>query len=362
MAQTASSPDQKDNRQKSSQLTPPDEQFWQRYSPHAEFPLSSVGSFVLHLLLFGILGLMAWLGAMLFNNGSRSLPVEAVRLDLGGGGGNPHGQGDGPNNGEPVEAGPQTNENPVENQNQPDDTPAPRIKVDPSAKVKQNFDAEHPRFLELPNTEQSRAFERLGDKAKRIRVPDRSNSSGYGQGGKGSGGGSGDGKGTGVGNGQGEGRGTLTQREKRMLRWSMLFNTDSGQDYVAQLNGLGAILAIPVREDGNVEYKVVKNLAARPAKLEDEDISQIQRIYWIDDKPRSVGDVLSTLGILLPRLPSHFYAFMPEELEKKLYDLEKAYLKKHYRGKTEENILETKFRINRSRGKFEPEVIGLKFK
>jgi hypothetical protein len=362
MAQTASSSDRTSNPTARPDLVPPDERFWERYSPHAEFPLSSAGSLAIHILIFGLLALMAWLGAILFSHGSRTLPVEAVRLDLGGGGGNRHGTGDGPNNGPaPQEVG-QPQDGP-ENA-APDDIehPKTKINVNPGPSLKPQFDKESFRFLQETPTSSAKAFQALSDVTSKLRVPDRK-TPGYGQGGTGQGGGSGKGRGSGVGDGEGPGKGTLTQREKRMLRWSMLFNTRSGPDYVAQLRGLGAILAIPIREDDSGrDYKIVRDLAARPAPLLDEDISKIQRIYWIDNTPQSVRDVLNDLGIRLPKLPSHFVAFMPEELEKKLYALEDAYLKKRHRGLTEDNISETKFRINVVGGRYEPEVIDLKVK
>jgi hypothetical protein len=343
------------------ELVPPDERFWQRYSPHAEFPLSSAGSLAVHILIFGLLGLMAWLGAVLFSHANRSLPVEAVRLDLGGGGGNPHGRGDDRNNGaQPIEDSGPTQDSKSEDV-PTEDTPTPKnIEVKPGPQLTPKFSDDAKRFLQERPTGQAQAFQKLSDVTSRIRVPD----SGHGQGGTGRGGGSGDGQGTGVGKSQGPGHGKLTQREKRMLRWSMLFNTDSGPDYVGQLKGLGAILAIPIREDANGrEYRIVRDLGARPAKMQEEDISQIQRIYWIDDKPQSVRDVLRVLGIELPTVPSHFVAFMPEELEKKLYELEKAYLDSHYRGRSEDDITETQFQIDKlPGGKYKPKVKGLKVK
>ena len=132
MAQTLPSSDKMDNRTGSSNLVPPDERFWQHYSPHGEFPLSSVSSLVIHLLFFGLLALTAWLGVVLFSHSSRSLPVEAVRLDLGGGGGNPHGRGDAPNTGAaPKEVGSQQSNNATEN-TQTEDVPPPDLKVETS--------------------------------------------------------------------------------------------------------------------------------------------------------------------------------------------------------------------------------------
>ncbi|MGH7224003.1 MAG: hypothetical protein ACRELF_12300, partial [Gemmataceae bacterium] len=239
--------------------------------------------------------------------------------------------------------------------------PPKKLDVKSGPRVKPLFDADSTRFLQDTNTPSARTFQALSDVTSKLRLPDRK-PSGRGQGGTGSGGGSGDGKGTGTGNGQGPGKGTLTQREKRMLRWSMLFNTSSGANYVSQLRGLGAILAIPVREDDKGrEYKLF-DLSTRPASELKKDISEIQRIYWIDNTPQSVRDVLTVLDIRLPRMPSHFVAFMPEELEQKLHRLEKVYLKKHHPGRTEENISETKFRIKTRGGKYEPEVSELKVK
>ncbi len=263
MAQTAPSSDKSADRVANSQLVPPDERFWQRYSPHAEFPLSSAGSIALHFLVFGVLALMAWLGAILFSHSSRSLPVEAVRLDLGGGGGNRHGQGDGSNNGPaPQEVG-QPNEGSTEN-SQPDDIQAPKkINVKPDPKTKPQFDTDPQRVLQQESSDSAQVFRRLRERAAQIQMPG-SKPSGRGQGGTGSGGGSGGGQGSGVGDARGEGHGTPTQREKRMLRWVMWFNTNSSADYVAQLRGLGAILAIPVREEADrVDYKIVRDLSAR---------------------------------------------------------------------------------------------------
>src|SRR5579862_1287561 len=78
---------------------PPAEQFWQRYSPHYEAPISGVSSVVLHLLPFALLAAMFLLGALGFtlNNREKTESV-VVRLPPGGGGGDLHGQGNNPGN------------------------------------------------------------------------------------------------------------------------------------------------------------------------------------------------------------------------------------------------------------------------
>jgi hypothetical protein len=143
----------------------------------------------------------------------------------------------------------------------------------------------------------------------------------------------------------------VTKQQERMLRWTMSFNTRTGEDYVRQLRGLGAILAVPVHKEGQQpDYRLVRDLSRRPAKLLDEDLSKIRSIYWIDDKPRSVQEVMNVLQLKLQ--PPHFVAFMPDKLEQKLLQLEKA-----YRGLAEDQIEETKFRIVERDGRFEPQVV-----
>jgi hypothetical protein len=351
MAQPIPTPDAKP-KPEDQKLVPPDERFWQRYSQHGELPLSGASSLAIHLLVFGMMMLLAWMAIAVFSHTSRSLPVEAVRL--GGGGGNPHGVGDAPNKGAPVEAGGPTEDkstSPIAEA----PTPRPELPTEAGAKKDFKFDETATRIIQRSDSDGAQAFRRLNQANQRVRLPDKE--SGYGRGGKGSGGGSGDGVGTGTGNARGEGSGTLTQREKRMLRWSMVFDTSSGRDYVSQLSGLGAILAVPVREAGNAtEYKIIRDLNARPAKLIDEDLSKIQRIYWVDDKAQSVNDVMAILGVQLR--PSHFVAFMPEELEQKLFKMEKDWLAKKNAGRTEDDIVETRFRIKRTGGRYEPEVVN----
>jgi hypothetical protein len=165
---------------------------------------------------------------------------------------------------------------------------------------------------------------------------------GKGQGGPGKGGGKGSGEGKGEGNLTGDGTGKLNQREKRQLRWTMIFNTHSGEDYADQLKGLGAILAIP---GPNGEYLVIRNpdRRRRPVQTTKEDLKELNRIYWVDDKPESVASLSRALGI--HPVPDHIVAFFPKSLEDDLLDREL----KAFRGK-EEDILETVFKVTRMPG------------
>ena len=153
-----------------------------------------------------------------------------------------------------------------------------------------------------------------------------------------------------------------TQRAKRIERWGMRWELTNYREYVAQLRGLGATLAIPVREDANgPEYEIVRDLSVRPAKLIKEEIKEIQRKeFWIDDKPDSVQGVMSVLGLRLR--PSHFLAIFTEEVEVKLLRLEIDYLKQRHPGRSEDDIALTKFSLKVKGGKYVPEVVEQRLK
>jgi hypothetical protein len=332
-------------------LIPPEEQFWKRYSPHGEAPLSFAGSFGVHALAVGMLVLVGVL-AGIFYRPTYSLPIDPVRLDLGGGGGKRTGTGDGPGVGHGNEVGDRSDEN------QPGEDEAPRrpsLAPAEVAKIKDNYNPDD--FRAIERSETGKALARL-DESLASKLRDGLNP-GKGRGGSGSGGGKGSGKGKGEGSGTGDGKATLTQREKRMLRWNMRFTASTGIEYLAQLRGLGAILAFPVTEGAQPRYKIVRDL--KPGgKLLDEDVSKINRIYWFDTKPRSVIDILNALGIRMSRIPSQFVAFMPEDLEKKLFEMERGYVERVLkRPFDEDKIEETQFRVVPTGRGYRPELISV---
>jgi hypothetical protein len=140
------------------------------------------------------------------------------------------------------------------------------------------------------------------------------------------------------------------ERVKRVLRWSMVFSTSNGGDYARQLQGLGAYLAIP-NPDRPTDFQVIRDLSKRPIQGKIEDVSKIQRIFWIDDKPQSVRSLSTALGI---KPPPRIVAFFPEELEQKLLKLEHD-----YQGLAEADVAETRFEVRLTKaGKYEPVVVS----
>lgn len=326
---------------------PPEERFWQRYSPHHEFPLSSVAS----VCLYGFGVLLVWavvVLAMKQGEDFASLPVEPITIAEGGG--NPEGEGTtGPGDRPPVQKD-------VVRDIKPEANPTPNI-----AAKEVKLDDVTPDPLTLPEIkdlkgriieDSNSAVAALGS----ISVDARKQlfrglgSVSKGKGGSGEGGGKGGGKGTGEGNAAGPGKGTLNVRQKRVLRWTMMFNTYDGNDYLAQLRDLGAILAIPNPGGG---YLVARDLRHLPPHWEHDDLASIKRIWWTDQKPESVRALSQALRLPVP--PPHVIAFFPESLEKKLLEKEMRYGRRYGRTR-EDEIKETRFRVVRRGGTYEPEV------
>ncbi|MCI0463725.1 MAG: TIGR03067 domain-containing protein [Gemmataceae bacterium] len=125
------------------------------------------------------------------------------------------------------------------------------------------------------------------------------------------------------------------QRQQRQLRWTLRFDTRDGRNYLRQLQALGAILAIPDEES---QFRVIRDLSQRPAQGKIEEIAQLNRIYWIDQKPHSVASLSLALGLAAP--PRFLVAFFPEKVEQDLLRLELAHV-----GRKEEEIAETHFEV-----------------
>src|SRR5438552_10612502 len=71
----------------SQPLIPPEEKFWQRYSPHNEAPLSGVTSTVIHVLAIGLLLLIVYAHSLMkIDDAARPLPVDVMKFGAGKGG------------------------------------------------------------------------------------------------------------------------------------------------------------------------------------------------------------------------------------------------------------------------------------
>jgi hypothetical protein len=313
-----------------AQPTPPEEKFWIKYSPHHELPISSLASLAWHTFAVVLIVVIAFVVA---RGEWDDMPIETVAFP--GGGGNPGGVGPGPGDGSTaaplVEAA----------KDLPNDAVRPSepladitgLQITPKDLLKDIDDQEAERDLAKITERGTQSLQKLSKLDRKLRDA-LMDPAGAGKGGPGSGGGGpGAGKGPGVGDGEGDGK--LNARTKRKLRWTITFNTHGGDDYLRQLHALQAILAFR-GPDG--ELKVVKELLRRPVKYESDDLKNLNRIFWIDDKRESVEQLARALG--LDFVPDQIVALFTHEFERELLHKELA-----FRNKREDQILETRFQI-----------------
>jgi hypothetical protein len=318
-------------------LLPPDERFWQRYSPNHELPVSSATSAAIHLLVLGILAL----GASTF--ASSNPPVSVDSIEVGGGSGGGVSEGD--------EAGTRNRSTRHEDVQGIQDSAALRRKSKapeslhdvPRVSKESSRDPDDRRLF----NEDVKMGEQLSVLGAQVR--DRLNAlqakAARGSQGPGDGGAPGRGVGPGKGDGRGSG-GTLSPRPERQKRWTMIFNIRDPEDYARQLQALGAILAA---EAGNGEYFVIEDLSQRPAVAKRRDVSKIDRMFWVDDKPEVVEPLFRVLQY--QPAPKYFVAFFPQELERELLRKELA-----HKNLPEDRIAETRFQIRRTATGYEAVV------
>jgi hypothetical protein len=320
----------KDEVSPAVRVHPPEERFWQRYSPRSELPISSLASISLHLV---VLVLLLAGGLLLIRLPDTAKPLPGAAIEV----------GDGPEVGGGDNQGGEPEPTKPEAIGQAGSTDLPGVKdKDEKLKLPASRAEEPPPQFENPGHRDIEEAETAGQNLSRLadgirdrlwerqRRPD---------------GASGPGNDAKSGRSAGE---LASQRKPRMDRWVLNFPTRDGNDYAHQLQVLGAIVAIP-RPDG--QYLVIRDLKGRPARGKVEDIAAIQRIFWVDNKPDSVRSLAQALQ--LDRVPPWFAAFFPETLERELLRKELA-----FQGRREEDIRRTFFRLERKGTGYEPVVVG----
>ncbi len=169
----------------------------------------------------------------------------------------------------------------------------------------------------------------------------------HGQGGRGNGGDNGAGNQKGLGNG---GKLSPTLKQKRQLRWTLLFRISGAANYLDQLKRMGAILGVQYQDQS---IKLITNLERRPAKLEPGDRVP-DRIFWMDDNVESLQSIAAELQI--GKVPWRLIAFFPDKIEQELLRREAAYGKAFGRT-SEDDIRETVFRVEDDYGQIRLTVV-----
>lgn len=326
-----------------SQSTPtvPEDAIIIKYTREREFPLSAVASVALHaaIVVIIVFGLMAGL----LSKDPKPVSFEVVDL-VGAPGGGRNGNDDGTRLGNLVGS---DQAKPIENLHQPPlstlpPVATPKIQPEPEKPVINNIDDP------TAKVEQSaKNLPALPDLQGMVRGLKGGDLNQTGQGGRGSGGDNGAGNQKGLGNG---GKLSPTLKQKRQLRWTLLFRISSAANYLDQLKRMGAILGVQYQDQS---IKLITNLERRPAKLEPGDRVP-DRIFWMDDSVDSVRSIATELQI--GKLPWRLIAFFPDKIELELLRREAAY-GKAYGRMTEDDIRETVFRVEDDYGQIRLTVV-----
>ena len=310
----------------------PEERFWKKYSPHFEFPLSSVGSVALHVLVIGLFVIYL---AKLLNNGPDRIPLPMRTVVM-----NPNDDGTG-------EAAPGSGGAPREAVKQePGSPPQPNVPVKPLSKPAVRVNQWVPALKDDPAAQavlaDSKPLADLGKINDQIGRKIFEGLNGTNGKGKQPGSGTTDEPGGGTG-----GKGAETA--KRSLRWTLSFNTRDGQDYLNQLRALKATLIIPQPPDYAKAF-IIKDIG-RPQEREPFNGNPDGQMFFLDASPESAAKVAAALG--LDFSPPNFAALFPKEIENKLAELERK-----YRNRKESEIRSTTFKIFVRGGKYEIVVTG----
>ena len=299
----------------------PEEEFWDCYNKRLEFPLSTVTAVLLHVLVAACLVLTY--SYLMKKEDKGGVPVSLVP-DMGGF--DDEGTGSAGSGGiqDPLKEAKSTS---LEEQLKvlPDPSQLPIIKDTIKDTLKYDnegnipvSDYNAPAYAAVDKT---LADKLLGIGAKK---------------GSGPGAGSGDDgtKGTGPG-----GNGVNSSRA-RSLRWVMRFRTNSGDDYIAQLAAMNAVILVPIPpENKECHYFTnLRNFADRKRSTDDDLRKLAGQIKFSDTRPESVRAVCEVLGV--KENAKSFWAFFPKGLEDELAKKEIG-----YRNRRPEDVEETIFRV-----------------
>lgn len=303
-------------------LGPPEEEFWESYNKRLEFPTATVAAVLYHVIVLAIL----FVAFKWFISGPdrSSVPVKLINIegldDVGNGSQGSGGQEDPLADGSPDKLKDRSK----------DLLPTPDALPDVSiADLRKIMDDNGTTPISPAN---AGAYKFLDDNLKKKML------------GAQKGAGPGSGKGFDGTSGSGPGGVGADSTRARTLRWVLRFRV-SGDDYVAQLSAMGAVIMVPLPPE-NEKCLFISDLKnPNPRLATDGDFNRLgNQIKFSDTRPDSVRDVCRILGVR--ENAKSFWAFFPKGFED---DLSRKEL--NYRNRRSEDIEETIFRvINRAGG------------
>lgn len=334
-------------------LLPPDEKFWQRYSPRHEFPLAGVTSFFAHCFIVGIVALAAFL-LMLRRESEGQKPVRLNSVELAqateggeeGKGAAPGSPGDRTEMAETAPKPAEKTENPPPPAKDNFESPKVQLTVPELTPVDTQGDTI---LSELAKIGQQ-AKESSKEPVKAAKPPGTNNPDGKGgRGGDGGGPGRGT-KGTGLDAKTGTG-GILTKQEIFARRWR--FDLAGGpKEHAAKLAAVGVTLGFA---DSRGSFLVVQDLTKRPVHARRDRPEKYFGVVviWRNDKQDSVQALARELQLSFA--PPAVFMMLPKDREEKMAEVEAAYARQQ--GRSTDLITETWFDFRLQDGSFEPFVI-----
>jgi hypothetical protein len=293
--------------------------FWARYSPNGEFPISTAASTAFHTLLFALIGLFA---IQLLPPDREPPAVVSVRV-----GPDPEaakGEGDDSLPGETLETA------------APSETPetTPEVKqAEKVEEVKQPVIEEKgpkPAVQEAVKQDEQKvkdATRRSSSALDSAKEALQKNLAGKQPGGAGGSG--------------------ATGRAARPARWILNFNFNNVDEYLRQLEGLGATVAFPGAGD---KWKFYNKPSSSPKQFETRDLSTESRLYWVNEDPSMAKQLANALGLSGAEFIT---IFLPVSLEEKMLARELEYM-----NLEEEDIASTRFQCVSSGSGYDVKVIS----
>ncbi len=317
----------------------PNDVVWHKFTVRRAFPISTILSASIHVgfLIVVISGVVSWLT----NDRDEPIEFEPVVIYAPRGGG-----ADGSE--DQTSLGSATTWTDPFQAIEPSQRPTPRVTAQPEIvpMVAQQTDTS----VEIPDTDlTSPRLKNLAPRPNLLTLVGGLPDALKGKGGRAVG--HGDGKGRGDGNGEGDGPGgRLTVKQKRQLRWHLLFNISNAADYLDQLRRMKAIIGFQFPDRS---IHLIADLQKRPAPL--QRVAQVpDRIFWMDDDPDSVRSICDELRVT--PLPQRVVAFFPEAIEEELLRKERSYGQRF--GRThEDDFVETVFRVTNDYGRIDITVV-----
>lgn len=341
--------------QKRVPLVPPDEKFWQRYSPHHEFPLASMTSFFVHGIIYGVLVLAGVLYMMRRESDTYKPPSLDVCVLQGGGGD----EGKGAEPGLPGDSQPMNDvvSAPVSRAvDTATDTPiqfkeAPKLDIAiPEVGTTEVKDDLENQLAKVEQEASNQAKKEAAPKPPKIAMPGTRNPTGQGGLG-GSGGGLGKGtKGTGLGPAGGPGGRPATKAEIYAWRWRFDL-TGGGKEHVEKYLAMGVTVAV-LAPDG--KYLFLGDLRRRPVERTPGNIAKFKdAVMWQNTKLESL--VALSKELQLGFVPQQVIMLLPREREERMAAAELEYAQKT--GRPPQQIQATWFDFRLRDGAYEPVVL-----